>query len=95
MRNNRLNSSPRGLHYTILKQGLIKRSSQQGVFWRWVSNSDRKMNTSLKHQVRKSKTYKIDSGGGWGGGTGGREPGSIGGGRGTGGGREKGGKQEF
>ena len=53
------------------------------------------MNTSLKHQVRKSKTYKIDSGGGWGGGTGGREPGSIGGGRGTGGGREKGGKQEF
>ena len=33
--------------------------------------------------------------GGGGGGTGGREPGRIGGGRGTGGGRGKGGKREF
>ena len=31
----------------------------------------------------------------WGGGDRGREPGRIGGGRGTGGGREKGGKREF
>ena len=36
----------------------------------------------------------VDSGGG-GGGAGGREPGRIGGGRGTGGGRGKGGKREF
>ena len=42
-------SSPRGLHYTVLKQGLSKRGSHQEVFRRWLINSGTKMNNLLAH----------------------------------------------
>ena len=47
------------------------------------------------HIFTKRVFHYIPSVYGSGGGTGGREPGRIGGGRGTGGGRGKGGKREF